>query len=40
MATLEKAIATRHLFTPRDFVVEHNDVRTMSQAYRALAVKA
>lgn len=40
LATLEKAIATRHLFTPRDFVVEHNDVRTMSQAYRALAVKA
>ncbi|NUW73006.1 glycosyltransferase [Vibrio mediterranei] len=37
---LENALKTRHLFCPRDFVVENNDVRSMSEAYRNLVFKA
>ncbi|MFA0085846.1 glycosyltransferase [Vibrio sp. 10N.261.51.F12] len=37
---LDATIRTKHLFSPRDFVVENNDVRMMSQAYRNLVFKA
>ncbi|MGF1748863.1 glycosyltransferase [Vibrio cionasavignyae] len=38
--SLTLTLQTKHLFCPRDFVVENNDVRAMSQAYRNLVFKA
>lgn len=40
LKALEQALATKHLFSPRDFVVANNDVRAMSQAYRQLTIRA
>lgn len=39
ISALETALKTKHLFSPRDFVVENNDVRLMSRAYRNLVTQ-